>query len=231
MASHPGVTVAESTLLSVPEDLLDALGHLPAATVYEAAGQRGSMDPAIRAIAPGMRVMGQALTVRCQPADNLTLHAALADAQPGDVMVADVGDFVGAGHWGEILTVAAQARQIAGIVINGGVRDVEAAQRRGFPVFARGICLRATVKEVVGTINQPIVCGGVPVSPGDLVVADDDGVVIVPIDRIEATLRAAVAREESEARVMERLQCGELTLDILGFRRALDRQQTAAEKN
>ena len=229
MTNSIAVRDMESIRSGLPGELAGMLDEFAASTVYEAAGQRGSMDPAIRSVASGMRIAGPALTVRCQPADNLTLHAAVASARPGDVIVADVGDFVGAGHWGEILTVAAQARQISGIVINGGVRDVEAAQRRAFPIFARGICMRATVKEVLGSINQPIICGGVAVHPGDLIIADDDGIVVIPAERIDATLEAAIARETAEANIMDRLQGGELTLDVLGFRRALDRQSLDAE--
>ncbi|MCS7222572.1 MAG: 4-carboxy-4-hydroxy-2-oxoadipate aldolase/oxaloacetate decarboxylase [Anaerolineae bacterium] len=204
-------------------DLIARYASLSAATVYEAAGRVGAMTHEIRPIAPGMRLCGSALTVRCQPADNLTLHAAIALAQPGDVIVADVGECIEAGHWGEITTVAAQARGIAGLVINGGVRDVAQIRQSGFPVFARTISMKATVKETPGTINHPIVCGGVLVQPGDLVLADDDGVVIVAHERIEMVLVAAIAREEREAEVIRRLKAGELTLDVLGFRQALDR--------
>lgn len=204
--------------------LIDALGQQATATLYEAAGQRGAMDAGIRATSPGLRLCGPALTVRCQPADNLTLHTALSVAEPGDVIVADVADFVEAGHWGEVLTVAAQARGVAGLVINGGVRDVEPCRHRAFPVFARSVSMKAAVKQVVGTINHPIVCGGVTVGPGDLVVADDDGVVVIAQDEAETVLRAAQAREQREAEIMSRLAAGELTLDILSLRPLLERQ-------
>ena len=204
-------------------DWIARYAQLSATTVYEAAGRVGAMTHEIRPLAPGMRLCGSARTVRCQPADNLTLHAVIALAQPGDVIVADVGECTEAGHWGEITTVAAQARGIAGLVINGGVRDVAPIRRRWFPVFARSISMKATVKETPGTINYPIICGGVLVRPGDLVLADDDGVVVVARERVEAVLEAAIAREEREAKVMHRLEAGELTLDVLGFRQALDR--------
>jgi 4-hydroxy-4-methyl-2-oxoglutarate aldolase len=206
----------------LPADLIErAAGHA-ATTVYEAAGRVGAMGHEIRPVAPGMRLCGSALTVRCQAADNLTLHAAIALAQPGDVIVADVGACLEAGHWGEITTVAAQARGVAGLVINGGVRDVEAISRRRFPVFAPSVSVKATVKQTPGTINHPVVCGGVLVSPGDLVLADDDGVVVVARVQVEAALAAAAAREAREAEVMRRLGAGELTLDVLGFREALE---------
>lgn len=207
----------------VPDELVAGLSAQAVTTVYEAAGRQGAMESSIRAIGPGMQLCGRALTVCCQPADNLTLHAAIAMAQPGDVIVADVGDFEEAGHWGEITTVAAQVRGVAGLVINGGVRDVAPIQRRGFPVFARAISMKATVKAVPGTINHPIVCAGVTVQPGDLVLADDDGVVVVPRERAVEIIAAAIEREEREAGVMQRLAAGELTLDILGFRAALER--------
>jgi 4-hydroxy-4-methyl-2-oxoglutarate aldolase len=207
----------------VPAGLVAAICEQAATTVYEAAGQRGAMDHAIRPIAPAMKLCGSALTVRCQPADNLTLHAAIALAQPGDVIVADVGGCLDAGHWGEITTVAAQARTIAGLVINGGVRDIAAIARHGFGVFAPAISMKATVKATPGLIGQPIVCGGVTVQPGDLVLADDDGVVVVERERVAHVLAAARAREEREAEVMRQLMGGALTLDVLGFRAALDR--------
>jgi 4-hydroxy-4-methyl-2-oxoglutarate aldolase len=202
----------------LPEEILDGLALQAASTVYEAAGRIGAMSGAIRPITPGLRLCGTALPVRCQPADNLTLHAAVALAQPGEVIVADVGSFMEAGHWGEILTVAAQQRGIAGLVINGGVRDVDAARWRAFPVFAGGVSMKATAKEVRGTIGQPIVCGGVSIRQGDIVLGDDDGIVVLPRDLASTALQASIARETAEAEVMRRLEAGELTIDILGFR-------------
>lgn len=211
----------------VSAHLVAAMLEQASTTVYEAAGQRGAMDHTIRPIVPGMKACGSALTVRCQPADNLTLHAAIALAQPGDVIVADVGACVEAGHWGEIVTVAAQARGIAGVVINGGVRDIAPISRRGFALFAPAISMKATVKSTPGWINHPIVCGGAAVNPGDLILADDDGVVVVAREKVEQVLEAARAKEEREAEVMRRLQAGELTLDVLGFRQALGRAGSA----
>lgn len=207
----------------MPSELIASISRQAVTTVYEAAGRQGAMEHTIREMTAGLKLCGQALTVRCQPGDNLTLHAAIALAQRGDVIVADVGDFCEAGHWGEILTVAALARGIVGVVINGGVRDVAPIQRRGFPMFARAVSMKATVKEVPGVINHPIVCGGVPVRPGDVVLGDEDGVVVIAREQAESALRAAIEREEREAAVMRRLQEGELTLDVLEFRGALDR--------
>jgi 4-hydroxy-4-methyl-2-oxoglutarate aldolase len=204
-----------------PKEMIEAYAALPAATVYESNEQSGAMNHTIKPIVWGQRMCGSALTVRCFPADNLMLHAAIAIAQPGDVIVADVGELLDAGYWGEITTVAAMARGVAGLVIAGGARDHEVIVRRGFPVWSSAICMRATVKKNIGWINHLVSVGGVTVRPGDLVLGDDDGVVVVAQDRLAAVLERACAKEASEAEVMRRLEQGELTLDVLGFRKAL----------
>lgn len=204
-----------------PADMIAAFAPLGAATVYESNEQSGAMDHTIRPNGWGQHMCGSALTVRCFPADNLMLHAAIAIAQPGDVIVADVGGLLDAGYWGEITTVAAMAKGVAGLVIAGGTRDREVIVKRGFPVWSSALCMRATVKKNLGWINHPVSVGGVTVNPGDLVLADDDGVVVVARERLAEVLARAQAKEASEAEVMRRLQAGELTLDILGFRQAL----------
>ncbi|GIV76973.1 4-carboxy-4-hydroxy-2-oxoadipate aldolase/oxaloacetate decarboxylase [Litorilinea aerophila] len=201
--------------------LIAGFAEQETATVYEANDKQGAMIHTIRPLYPGIKLCGSALTVRCQAADNLTLHAAIALAQPGDVIVADVGEALEAGHWGEITTIAAQQRGIAGLVINGGVRDVAAIRHRGFPIFSASVSMKATVKASPGQINHPIICGGVLVHPGDIVLGDDDGVVVVPRERAEAVLADARERTAREAAIMERLQAGELTVDVLGFRSIL----------
>ncbi len=195
---------------------------LAAATLYEANGQRGALDPAIRQMAFGLNVCGPAFTVRCQSGDNLTLHAAVAKANAGDILVADVGDFTDAGHWGEILTVAATSRKISGLVINGGVRDIATLPIRGFPVFARAISMKAATKRLRGLINHPVVCGGVEVQPGDLIVGDADGVVRIVRNDVSNVIKLAQERETREAQLIQRLQQGELTLDLLGLKPLVD---------
>lgn len=202
----------------VTQGVIDAARTIAAATLYEAAGQCGALDPEVRQMAPGLNVCGPAFTIRCQSGDNLTLHAAVAHAQAGDVLVADVGDFTDAGHWGEILTVAATSRRIAGLVINGGVRDVAALAPQRFPVFARGISMKATTKRIRGLINHPVICGGVEIQPGDLIVGDEDGVVAVARTEAMDVIAVARDRETREAGMMERLRQGELTLDLLELR-------------
>jgi 4-hydroxy-4-methyl-2-oxoglutarate aldolase len=211
-----------TTFTRASADLIAAFLEQETATVLESNGKQGAMLHTIRPIYPGIKMCGTALTVRCQAADNLTLHAAIAMAQPGDVIVADVGEALEAGHWGEITTVAAQHRRVAGLVINGGVRDIASIRQRGFPIFSAGISMKATVKASPGYINHPILCGGVVINPGDVVLGDDDGVVVVAREQAEAVLAGARQRTEQEAGVMQRLEAGELTLDVLGFRRILE---------
>ncbi len=205
----------------VPKDMLASFAPLGAATVYEANDQSGAMDHTLRPIAWGQHVCGSALTVRCYPGDNLMLHTAIALAQPGDVIVADVGELQDVGYWGEITTVGALARGVAGLVIGGGIRDREVIVKRGFPIWSSAICMRAPVKKTIGWINQPVVVGGIMVHPGDLVLGDDDGVVVVSPAGLAEVLRKAQAKEASEVEVMRRLQGGEFTLDVLGFRKVL----------
>jgi len=199
------------------DNLVADFSSLATASIYEAAGQQGMMDPAIRPVYPDARICGPAVTVRCHVGDNLTLHKAVTVANSGDVLVATIGNHVGAGAWGEILTVAAMARGIVGLIIDGAVRDVEALQRRGFPVFARGICVGATMKQNIGTINQPVVCGNVLVEAGDIVVADIDGVVVVPRRNAGQILAATIEREEKEARLIQQLEAGATTIDLLNL--------------
>jgi 4-hydroxy-4-methyl-2-oxoglutarate aldolase len=210
--------MSQAAPTAVPDEVLDLFAQQAASTVHEAAGQTGALASYIRPLHPGTRLFGRALTVRCQPGDNLTLHAAVAAAEPGDVIVADTGGFTEAGHWGEVLTVAAMQRGVAGLVIDGAVRDVAAAAKRGFPVYSHGVCMKAALKVALGTLQQPIVCGGALVHPGDLVLGDDDGIVVVRPERAAEVLAAAQAREDAEIGIMARLAQGEVTLDILQLR-------------
>ena len=167
----------------ISHELVRTLSTFDAATLFEAAGQKGMIDPAIRPAWPGASLCGPVVTVLCPPGDNLMLHHAVTLAQPGDVLVASIHNFVLAGAWGEILTVAAQARGIAGLVIDGAVRDTGAIAPRGFPIFSRGLAIGSCTKERFGKINEPLIVGGILVRPGDIVVADVDGVVIIEQER------------------------------------------------
>lgn len=191
------------------------------ATLYEAAfavtGVDRDLSHRIRPVWTGARLHGRALPVRTAPRDNLPLHIAVERAAPGDVLVVDAGGHA-SGYWGEILTVAAQARGIAGLVIDGGVRDTDRLAALGFPVFASAVAIGRTAKRHAGLVGEPIELDGRPVLPGDLVVADADGIVVIPAADEEAVLAAARARLAKETEVLERLAAGESTMDLYDLR-------------
>jgi 4-hydroxy-4-methyl-2-oxoglutarate aldolase len=175
------------------------------------------MRARIRAAWPGAAVVGEALPVTCSPGDNLAIHVAVAEAAEGSVLVVEIEGDPELGHWGEVLTTQAQARGIAGLVIDGGVRDVAALERLGFPAFATMLALRGAVKTGTGAVGAPATVGEVEVSPGDVVVGDADGVVVIPADRIDEVIAAGEAREAKEQALFEQLRGGATTLDLLGL--------------
>jgi 4-hydroxy-4-methyl-2-oxoglutarate aldolase len=178
--------------------LIEAFQGIGAATVYEAAGRIGSAHPAIKPLARGMRLLGPALTVRCHPRDNLMLHKALQIAREGDVLVASTDGYPEAGYWGGLMATSATARKLGGLAIDGCVRDSEEIIRMGFPIFCRGTCMRGTSKGVLGSVNLPIVFAEVLVNPGDLVLGDEDGLVIIPRGQMETVLASSRKRVEAE---------------------------------
>lgn len=191
------------------------------ATVYEAQGKIGAMMSDIKPIYSGMKICGPVITVQCHPGDNIMLHKAIAIAQPGDVLVVHVG-YSEAGYWGEVLTTAAQARGVGGLVMDGSVRDGLAIKKHKFPVFSKGLCMKGTVKETLGFINYPIMCGNVLVNPGDIILGDDDGIVVVPKEKAQETLKKSQDREKNEQIMMEKLALGKLTtLELLGLDKVL----------
>ncbi|AZG10531.1 4-carboxy-4-hydroxy-2-oxoadipate aldolase/oxaloacetate decarboxylase [Pigmentiphaga sp. H8] len=200
---------------------LEQASALPSSTLHEAAGKIGALPSAIKPVHPSFRICGAAVTVQSPPADNLWLHRAIVAARPGDVLVVHVGGHYEAGYWGEVMSQAARARGLAGLVIDGCVRDGAILERFGFPVFARGLCIRGTGKDfdARGWINAPTLFGDVTVQPGDLIVGDTDGVVAIPRARVDEVLAKARQREEDEARIIERLAAGENSLDIYNWNR------------
>jgi 4-hydroxy-4-methyl-2-oxoglutarate aldolase len=206
---------------------LQALREFDTATLYESAKEPGFMGPEIRPIDGGYRVVGTALTVACPAGDNLMLHAAVADAAPGEVLVVQCHDAT-FGAWGEVLMTSAQAHGIAGLIIDGGVRDIEAMRAAKFPVFSRSISIRGAAKRRRGVLRQPISCGGVLVWPGDIVVADDSGVAVIPAGEFEDVLAQARQRQKKEAIMMKALQNKQTTLDLLELRGALEQVWPAA---
>jgi 4-hydroxy-4-methyl-2-oxoglutarate aldolase len=190
-----------------------------AATLHEAAGRIGALPAAIKPVNPLMRLAGPAFTVHSPPFDNLWIHRALYRAKPGDILVVHVGDGFEAGYWGDILNAAAIARDLGGLVIDGGVRDTAGIGEDRFPIFARQACIRGTGKdrEAIAWLDQPVRIGDVIVNPGDLVVGDRDGVVALPAASVAATLVASAAREADEAAKIERIRAGARTIDLYDF--------------
>ncbi|MDO8775202.1 MAG: 4-carboxy-4-hydroxy-2-oxoadipate aldolase/oxaloacetate decarboxylase [Burkholderiaceae bacterium] len=199
------------------------LRNLGAATVYEAQGATGALDSGIKPVDPDVRMVGPAVTVNMRPADNLMLHYALLKAKPGDVLVVDAKGFVEAGPWGDVLTAQAIKLGLAGLVIHGAVRDANTIIELGFPVFCRGLSIKGTAKEQSGQVNVPITIGDVTIHPGDIVVGDRDGVVIIGKNRVDEVIANSVARERKEAEMRAAIEGGATTVELLNLAETLKR--------
>jgi 4-hydroxy-4-methyl-2-oxoglutarate aldolase len=204
-------------MLAKTRETLDRFLDFDPATLYEASGRRGMVDPAIRPAWQGAKLCGRAITVECPPCDNLMLHIAVANAQPGSLIVATVGGYVLAGAWGEILTEAARARGVAGLVIDGAVRDIDAIENLKFPVFSRGLAIASCTKERLGKLNTPIQIGSAPIAAGDLIFGNADGLVVIEQERIDEVYEAAVDRRKKELEIIAKLRQGRTTLELLGL--------------
>ena len=219
MKPHDATLTTRRDFQRLSPELVAAAARLPTATLHEAAKKIGALPSAIKPVAPQFRCAGSALTVHSPGGDNLWLHRALDIAQAGDVMVVFANGAHEHGYWGEIMTTMAKVRGMAGLVIDGCVRDGVLLGDIGFPVFSRGLCIQGTGKDfgAIGWINHPVTMGNVVVHAGDLIVGDTDGVVAIPHARAAEVVAAGEQREAEEAAILRRLQAGETTLSVYGW--------------
>jgi 4-hydroxy-4-methyl-2-oxoglutarate aldolase len=204
-----------------PRAVADAFAGYGVATVHEAQGRSGLLTPDIKPIYPGSHIAGTVVTVSVPPADNWMIHVAVEQCHDGDILVVAPTSFSDAGYVGELIATALHARAVRGIVIDAGCRDVAELTKMGFPVWSACVSATGTVKETLGSVNVPIVCAGQHIEPGDVIVADDDGVVVVPQAKAADVLAASRTREEREALLRKRYASGELSLDVSNMRDAL----------
>ncbi|MBQ1492450.1 MAG: 4-carboxy-4-hydroxy-2-oxoadipate aldolase/oxaloacetate decarboxylase [Blautia sp.] len=185
--------------------------------------RQGVMDSGIKPVDPACHMLGRAVTVRCQPGDNLALHQGLYAAKPGDVLVCDLRGYTEGGHFGDIMALACKVRGLAGVVLDGSCRDSPDIKEMGFPVFSRGFNPSGMVKASLGKVGVPVMCGGVEVHNGDIILGDCDGVVVVPKEQEDEVFEKAMAKFEKEKHLVEELLAGKTTLELYGFDKLIEK--------
>ena len=212
--------------MTLNKETLEKLSKIPTGNVADnnnSIARQGVMDSGIKPVDPKSHMVGRAVTVKCQPGDNLAIHQGIYAAQPGDVLVCDLRGYDQGGHFGDIMALACKVRGLAGVVLDGSCRDIEDIREMGFPVFSRGVNPSGTVKASLGEVNVPITCGGVEVHPGDMILGDCDGIVVVRQEQEDDVFEKALAKFEKEQHIVEQLLAGKTTLEIYGFDKLIER--------